>query len=570
MKRSRKLAAISMLTALTLTGIPTPSQATGNPEVQMWTSSQEPNIGEPVGIFVSIYGCATMPTEYHVDLYRINSQTPFATLTKSTTGFKSRIVNGDVQMQWLYRGPTGDGVDNNPTYVEFNASGGCVVNPEIFYSEAEWDPTHNSRIPDPMFNVSSSPIEGGLIVTWSNSWPTADPVLFWEVQFSVANTDQWSPSRVTHDNPYTLTGLTKGVIYDLRVRATNRLGTSAWTISNGQAIYRTPGYYDVWAENSNLERKTTFAVGDTVTVHMHLTNCDSQPPIQNQWGGAISWTMFPLVNGQGDGWHALNGSAETSTNAQQVFDSQARTYDASFDLVGLTSGTYRLSSYIFEPGCSASFTPAIADGYPQGSTLQFTVGDHVPSVPFWGSAAGQFSSDSQINTITTRTSATITWSMPKNVLDGPFTYAVYLSDGMHDPKYLGTTSTTNYTITGLQASTNYQVQIRALNAIATDKALAAYEYSYFMTRAPVVAKKSKTTVVTFAKSVGLTIPKGATVTMAKSKDKLAFGDCTVSKNVLLAAKSVGACTIDITVTPKKVGKAKPKPVKTSYDVMISN
>ena len=561
-----------LLTALAVLSLAAPSRADGNPEVNLWLSSNQPKVGDPVVIYAEILGCSTMPTDITVSLLQWPNLEPTATLTKATSGFKSKIVRGDIQLQWIYRGPTGDGVINKITFVDLNASGGCVVDSQWFHAQGLWDPTDNVGVPGEVGSLVIRPIDGGLIVNWSSPFIISDVANFYEIQYAVADSNQWSRSLVTRNLSYQLSDLKNGVVYDIRVRATNRTGNGPWSVANLSALdrqYRTPASYSVWFQDSSQNRKSSFAVGDTVTVHMHLTNCNYQPSTQNEWGGSLAWTLFPKVNGQSDGWHTQNGTAESSTNSNISYDGTAKTYDVTFDLVGLSAGTYGIYSYFFGGGCSYPLDSDNGQGN-QGASVEFTVGDYTPSVPFWGSSAAPFWSNVAIQTVTSRNSATLNWPAPLNVLDGPFTYAVYIYKGTGDATYLGTTDRNSYTITGLTANTRYQVEVRALNALQPNRATAPSESSWFTTRAIVVAKKSKTTAVSFAKLVGLVVPKGATLTMTRSKDKLALLDCSVTKNVLQAASAVGACTVDFVITPKMVGKVKPKPIKSSYDVMIRN
>ena len=387
MNRFRKFAVTSLLAALALTGVAAPSHAAGNPDVELWLSSQQPDVGDAVAIYAQIYGCATIPTDISVSLYHGYGNAPVATLTKNTSGFKSRTVRGDIQLQWLYRGPTGDGIDNNVMFLHLGATGGCVVNAQTFHAEGIWDPTNNMISPNNL-GPRVVPIDNGLRVLWTAPWLSSDPVDFYEVQYAVANTNQWSRSFITHDVMYEIRGLSQGVVYDVRVRATNRIGSGNWAVvdsSTAQSTVRTPAAFPTWVQDSTSARRNAFATNETVTVRMHLTNCDSQPSTQT-YGGSVQWTLVPTTYGVGDGMNAQSGYAESSQNAEAVFDPQARTYDLSFDIPNLSAGSYSLNAYFFSTGCSYPLTPVNAEGLPQGSIVDFTVGNYVPAVPFWGIA----------------------------------------------------------------------------------------------------------------------------------------------------------------------------------------
>ena len=66
----------------------------------------------------------------------------------------------------------------------------------------------------------------------------------------------------------------------------------------------------------------------------------------------------------------------------------------------------------------------------------------------------------------------------------------------------------------------------------------------------------------------MAVPSGATVTIAKPAGSFLFSDCTFAKNVVTFKNALGACTVQLTIKPKKVGKTQPKSIISLHDVMI--
>jgi hypothetical protein len=139
---------------------------------------------------------------------------------------------------------------------------------------------------------------------------------------------------------------------------------------------------------------------------------------------------------------------------------------------------------------------------------------------------------------------------------------------MGTPRLVATTLNNTVTLTGLLPSVDYGYRVIASNSATTTSELKPVVMGGFRTSALVVKRGTKATAAVFAKAVNAKIPSGATLTIAKPAGPMAFTNCTIAKNVVTYKNFVGACSVQLTIKPKKVGRVQPRSTVLSYDVMI--
>lgn len=557
-----------------------PASALGDPYAEISLSNQRPNVGDPIAIYLDLYDCSIFPTDISVELSEGDSPffvgDPFATLTNKSTGYKVKKVGSVFKIQWLYRGPIGDGVTSARVAVSPNATGGCVTDTEQFVDDsywANWIPSSVTLFGHIVFNIMTSPDTNGLKIWWNsdNSYVT-DESNFFEIQYAIAGTNYWSRSFVTGDSKYSLTGLTKFLIYDVRIRASDKNGTGPWIESTGSGNMRTPASFTATSQTTDGIPTQRFSTGDTVKFEIKLDDCTAGPYYT---GGSLPYLIFATDRTQ-DQWTPISGLFADSTGFS--YDAALDRYQGTFEVSSLPDGAYRLYTnlaYIAisgAPVCGWSYAPGPLNGLINGNMVEFTVGPKVAQVPNWGSGSmPELYSNYRGVSVTAQSSssATLSWGRPINVEDGPFTYTVeqLKSDGSVS-KILGTTKNYTFNISGLSAATDYMFRVLASNSATTNSSLRPYVVAYTHTAHLTVKRGFKLSAAAYAKALGVVVPAGATVTIAKPAGTFSFTDCTFAKNIVTFKNSVGACSVQLTIKPKKVGKKQPKSIVSLHDVMI--
>jgi len=553
-----------VVASVTLVGSVQSAQADVEPWANISLSNANPSVGDPVAVYVDLTNCATAPTSFEVRLFQNGVMEPFARLTKSTTGFTMRKIGTTYSLKWIYRGPTGDGVTSQRVWSLFVGTGGCAPSDGGFEAVASWGIASAGEVPSNVWSIYTQPQEGAIQMSWFAPIEGLDPSLYYEVQYSIFGLNSWSRSFATRDTSYVILGLTYQTIYDVRVRAVNRFGAGAWTQDTNQNYRRTPALFKTWITDGNGVETTKLSSTSTSVMHARLSNCSYEPPIANT-GGTMHWYLWPVTTA--DGGTNLGGEFETSAGAATSYDSASHTYEASFTMPDLPAGDYRAVVYFYSMGCTWTFTPNALDGSKVSNTLEFSVGDHVVRKPIWGSRMQQ--GDFVTVTRVSPTSATLSWNAPLNIEDGPFTYSINLITGNGDTfKTLGTTSATSFTLTNLQQFTPYSIVVRASNSATATVDSQPYMYIDFQTSRYTAKRGTKLGASVLASATGVTIPTGATVTLTKPSSALLFTNCTFKGNIVTLANQVGACTVQMTIKPKKIGRVQPATIVKILDVMI--
>lgn len=535
-------------------------------------SNTRPNVGDPIAIYLDLYDCSISPTDISVQLFEGNPFSlgdPIVTLTNKSTGYKVKKVGSVFKVQWLYRGPSGNGVTSASVVVLPAAAGGCVTDPDEFLGDtgtASWIPSSVPIFGHNVFSIMTIPDTNGLKIWWqSDNSYVADESNLFEIQYAITGTNNWSRSFVTGDSIYTLPGLTKGVVYDVRIRASDKNGTGPWSLATSQDSLRTPASFTATSQKTDGTPTRTFATGDTIKFEIKLDDCTVEPSYQ---GGSLPYYVFASDRTQAE-FPPIVLTADSEHNFS--YDAALNRYEGTFEIPSLPDGAYSFYSTLTGT-CGWSYIPGPLNGSIYGNFLEFTVGPKVAQLPNWGSGVLQDLYSSYRGVFVTAqssSSATLSWGRPVNVEDGPFTYTVeLLKPNGTVSKVLGTTKYHTFNVGGLSAATEYLFRVLASNSATTDSSLRPYVVVYARTANLTVKRGSKLSAAAYAKAIGVKVPSGATVTIAKPAGTFLFADCTFAKNIVTFKNSVGACSVKLTIKPKKVGKKQPKSIISLHDVMI--
>lgn len=567
--KTRILAVFALAMTLVF-GLLAPSNAEGNTAyAEMSFSNFRPSAGEPIVIYLDLLDCGTFPTNLSINLATGFDSDPFAVLSKTTSGYKMKKVGSVYKIQWLYRGPAGDGITNSPVVITIDGSGGCITDPDDFRSDFDvnyWIPSSFNWFGLFIYNFKVFSDVGGLTLDWQTFDARSDSSSFFEIQYAIRGTEDWSRSFTTRDWSYKLRGLTKGTIYDVRIRARSNTTTGEWTVDLNSPIVRSPAAWTITSKTVTGSPTRLFASGDTVKINMKFEECTVEPQRFPDLAGTISYTLF-----------ASDGRTQEQFNPRVglvgvtgfTYNSALQKLEGDFDIESLPNGTYEMEAYLIG-NCGWTFGPGSLDGspYPFGNKLEFQVGSRAAQVPLWGEIGPQYYPGAEVSAQTS-TSAKIEWAQPRNLEDGPFVFTVdIVRPNGTLVKTLGSTRGYSFTATGLKPATDYRFRVSASNAVTTTPAMRSTSTTFMRTANVTVKRGTKLTAVAYARAVGASVPSGAKVTIAKPAGTFPFTDCKFAKNVVTFSNSVGACTVQLTIKPKKVGKTQPKSIVSQHDVIL--
>ena len=295
----------------------------------------------------------------------------------------------------------------------------AAINPE---GTSPFSPASAEVIPSvvpgaPTSLANSSKTATSLSLTWTAPADNGGRVLTdYSVEFSTDGTNWTMFNDGTSTNTYvTITGLTRGTAYQVRIKAVNPEGSSVATTLTSLI----PAVKAGLARNLSLTSKTANSA-------------------------SISWTAPTDDGGRAITDYLIESSADGGTTWTTFSDSVSPATSAT--VTGLTRGT----SYLFRV---AAVNPEGAGLYSLASPA--VIPAVVPATP-----------TSLALTSKTATSLSLSWSAPTDNGGRELTdYSVEFStDGTNWTTFAdGTSTTTSATVTGLTRGTTYQVRIKAVN-----------------------------------------------------------------------------------------------------------
>ena len=276
----------------------------------------------------------------------------------------------------------------------------------------------------------SSPSTTSLSVAWSAPSNTGPPVNDYDVQYRQGTTGSFSNrSHSGTSRSTTITGLTASTLYEVRVRAGNAEGTGNWSqVSSFTTRSVATNNNPVFTSSSSFSvNENVLSVGTVVA-----SDSDSQDSITGYgiWGG-VDQSLFSITNA---GVLTFDSAPDFESPSDYGGNNE---YNL---VVRATSGTGDRRKFAYQ-----SITVSVGN----------VTAPSAPSAPVLSSS--------------TSTSLSVVWSAPSNT--GPVItgYDVQYRQGttgsFSNQSHTGTSRST--TITGLTASTQYQVRVRASNAEGT-------------------------------------------------------------------------------------------------------
>lgn len=266
-----------------------------------------------------------------------------------------------------------------------------------------------------------------LTFTWSKTAGAAG----YQPSYYNHSTKKWTNLSTTTGTSATVTGLTHGTKYTVRVRAFNKN-------SNVKDISATS--YGSWS--SEISASTSILAPASIS----LTSVNTSS-IKISWAASQGATSYKVYNSKTNQW------ASTGTSR-------------SYTLSGLSAGT----KYSFK-------VKAVLDGKdsPESKTYSFITAPAAPS----GLKCSTATINGVIESNSTASSITVSW----NKVTGATKYQVqYSADGKTWTSAPETTSTTA-TVSGLKAGTAYSIRVRAYVKNGNTPAYGAYTTTTARTRA---------------------------------------------------------------------------------------
>ncbi len=291
---------------------------------------------------------------------------------------------------------------------------------------SDWSTAGRGRTDDPAATAPDAPAvptvtalsPTRLQVTWTAPNDNGAAITDYDVQYRVGSSGGWTDAGYDGTDTTTpVTGLTAETTYQVRVRATNRAGTSDWSPAGR-------GRTDAATAPDAPAVPTVTALSPT-SLQVTWT-------APNDNGATISdYDVQYRVGSSGDWTDAGYDGTDTTT-----------------PVTGLTAETtYQVRVRATNSEGTSDWSPA-----GRGRTDAATAPD-APAVP--------------TVTALSPTRLQVTWTAPNDngapILDYDVQYRVGGSGGWTDAGYDGTDTTT--AITGLTAATPYQVRVRATNSV---------------------------------------------------------------------------------------------------------
>jgi len=151
-------------------------------------------------------------------------------------------------------------------------------------------------------NIATTAGDSSILVTWENSyWDGDSPITGYQVEYST-NNSTWTkfPSSGLSNSPVTITGLTNGTSYFVRVTSVNNVGS-------GTPV-RTSQYTPIIPKTNPGKPSTP-----TATYSGSNINLTWNAPTSNS-GSAITDYVYEYSTDAGSSWSVFTHTASTSTN----------------------------------------------------------------------------------------------------------------------------------------------------------------------------------------------------------------------------------------------------------------
>ena len=344
-----------------------------------------------------------------------------------------------------------------------------------------------------------------LQVSWTAPATGGAQITDYDVQYKTSSDTTWTDHTFTGTGTSTaITGLTNGTAYDVRIRVTNAVGSSAWSASatsTPQAVPATPTVPTVTRGNTQLEVSWTAPDdnGSSITDYdvQYKTSSDTTWTDHTFTGTGTSTTITGLTNGTSYDTRVRATNAVGSSQWSPVAEGTPATVPTAPDPPTLTVGHAQLgvawtapvtggapitnydvqyavagTSSWTELNLVGSSTSTTITGLTNGTAYDVRVrARNSVGVSAWGTSASA-------TPVTTPAAPTITvtpdseqltvrWTAPDaggSAITG-YTIQYQTSDAASwtDHTFSGTGTST--TITGLTNGTEYNVRVRAINTI---------------------------------------------------------------------------------------------------------
>ena len=286
----------------------------------------------------------------------------------------------------------------------------------------------------PSAPVLSSSTSTSLSVTWSAPGNTGPPINDYDVQYRQGTTGSFSnQSHSGNGTSTTITGLSASTLYEVRVRAGNAEGTSGWSqtssFTTGSAPQVTNNVPSFTSSSSFFVNENSRSVGTVVA-----SDGDGQDSVTGySISGGVDSSLFSITN---------NGGVLTFNSAPN--------YESPSDDGGNNVYNLVVTARSGSGGRVRSATQSIVVSVDDVAEAPSRPGAPVLSSP-------------------SSTSLSVGWSAPSNtgppIIDYDVEYRQGSSGSFSSRSHFGTLRSA--TITGLSASTLYEVRVRASNAEGT-------------------------------------------------------------------------------------------------------
>ena len=280
-----------------------------------------------------------------------------------------------------------------------------------------------------------------LNVSWTAPANTGPAITDYDVQYRAGTTGPFTDANYTGTTTSTtLTALTVGTPYDVQVRAKNAEGDGPWSDS-GSATTATDAA-------PTFTSSATFAVGENTTAVGTVIATDAN--------SGDSVTGYSITGG-------ADSAKFSITNAGVLSFIAAPDYDTPGDLVSTAPANAADNNEYIVVVTATSGSGSRELTATQTLTITVTNVNEPPAKPAAPTVTAAAATPTQLS---------VNWTAPTNTGSAITDYDVrYRADvtsptgDFTDAHYTGTTTST--TLTGLKASTNYQVQVRAISAEGT-------------------------------------------------------------------------------------------------------